>query len=522
MSTPRKFALRALDAKPRRLREQQSTLARSRGEICRHQLVPPASPAPDRISRLRLACRLTALCLLFPAVGKTQAPARNSYTDQKLQTAESYLREHDYRQAKELLEQILRQSPDSYGANELMGLALASEGNEKGATPFFERAVRVKPDSAEAHENLATNMLRLKRIAAAEQEFKRAAVLKPADYTINHALGEFYLSRGRAPEAVPYLQKAQEGSPDSYANGRDLALAEIQSGRLVDAGNQIVALMRVKEAGELHELLAEVKEGQKDYLAAGKEYQRAAQIDPSENNIFAWGEELIRHRTPQPATEVLNRGVELYPQSARLQIALGIALLMRESYGPAVDAFCRAVDLDPQDPRPYSFLAGIYAISPSRAAEVSQRLGQLVRIQPRNAQARYYYAMSLWKSVRMETQATDLSRVESLLRAAINLDPRFAEAHFQLGVLCSEEKRDSEALAEFQKAIDLDANLADAHYRLGQALLRRGDKVGGEKELDISSRLHTRQLDEREKLNSEILRFVYTEPHSSAASSVPH
>ena len=195
---------------------------------------------------------------------------------------------------------------------------------------------------------------------------------------------------------------------------------------------------------------------------------------------------------------------------------------MRELYGPAVDAFCHAVDLDPTDLRPYSFLAIIYAVSRSRAAEVTERLGQLVKIQPRNAQARFHYAMSLWKAARMETRVTDLPKVESLLRSAINLDPRFAEAHLQLGVLCSEEKRDSEALQEYEKAVELNPNLADAHYHLGRALLSRGYAARGEKELKIFAQLHTRQLHDTDRLISETLRFVYTEPHSAPASSPDH
>ena len=195
---------------------------------------------------------------------------------------------------------------------------------------------------------------------------------------------------------------------------------------------------------------------------------------------------------------------------------------MRDFYDRAVDAFCHAVDLDPTDSRPYYFLAKIYAMSPSRAADVTSRLGQLVQNQPRNAQARYYYAMSLWKAARLETPITDLPKVESLLRTAIDLDPAFAEAHLQLGVLCFEEKRDSEALQYYERAVRLDPNLADAHYRLGQALLRSGDRVRGEKELKIASQLHTHQLDEREKLTSEIMRFTYTEPRSSPGPSPPH
>lgn len=471
---------------------------------------------------LHFPCRLVAICLLLPFIGLAQTPPRNLNTEQELQTAESYFRDHRDEEAKSLLHVILKRFPDSFGANELMGLVLASQGQENAANVFFEKAVHTQPDSAEAHQNLATNLLRLKRVVLAEQEFKRAAVLKPKDYTINHDLGEFYINYGRLPDAVPYLKKAQEARPESYANGYDLALAEIQSGMLREAEIQIDALRRVRDTADLHALLAEVKEKQQDYLAAAKEYQRTAQIDPSENNIFAWGAELLRHRTPEPAIQALSEGAKLYPQSARLQIGLGIALFMREFYDRAVDAFCHAVDLDPKDPRPYWFLARIYAVSPSRAAEVTARLGQLVQIQPRNAQARYYYAMSLWKAARLETRVTDLPKVESLLRTALDLDPAFAEAYLQLGVLCFEEKRDSEALQHYEKAVKLDPNLADAHYRLGQALLRRGDKVRGEKELRISSQLHTHQLNERERLTSEILRFVYTEPNSSPSPSAPH
>jgi Flp pilus assembly protein TadD len=403
-----------------------------------------------------------------------------------------------------------------------MGLVLASEGQNSAANAFFEKAVHNRPDSGDAHENLATNLLRLKRVVLAEQEFRRAALLKPNDYITNHSLGEFYIQYGRLTDAVPYLKKAQEARPEAYANGYDLALAEIQYGMLREAEIQIDALMRVRDTADLHALLAEVKEKQQDYLAAAKEYQHTAWMDPSENNIFAWGAELLRHRTTEPAIQVLSRGIELYPQSARLQIGLGIALYMREFYDRAVDTFCHAIDLDPKDPRPYYFLQKIYDRSPSRAAEVAARLGQLVQNQPCNAQARYYYAMSLWKATRLEAPGTDLPKVESLLRTAIDLDPAFAEAYLQLGVLCFEGKRDSEALQHYEKAVMLDPNLADAHYRLGQALLRRGDTVRGEKELKISSELHTHQLNESDRVTSEIQRFTYTEPSSSPSPSAPY
>ena len=495
----------------------------SRCEGTRRQLVAAGLALPRRNHILLcLTCRFIAICLLVPVIGLAQGPPTNLTAEQELQTAESNFRGHHYEEAKSLLGQILRRFPGSFGANELMGLVLASDGQENAANPFFEKAAYIQPDSAEAHQNLGTNLLRLKRVDLAEQEFKRAALLKPKDYLTNHSLGEFYIQYGRLTDSVPYLKKAQEARPESYANGYDLALAEIQCGRLREAEIQIDGLVRVRDTAELHVLLAEVKEKQQDYLAAAKEYQRAAWMDPSESNIFAWGAELLRHRTPQPAIQALSRGVELYPQSARLQTGLGIALIMQEFYDRAFDAFCRAIDLDPNDPKPYYFLAMNVALLPSRAPEVTARLGQLVQIQPRNAQARYSYAMSLWEAARLETRVTDLPKVESLLRRAIDLDPDFAEAYLQLGVLCAEEKRDLEALQHYEKAVNLDHSLADAHYRLGQALLRRGDTMRGKEELEIYSQLHTHQTSERDKQDSEILGFVFTQPSSSPSPSVPH
>jgi hypothetical protein len=45
-----------------------------------------------------------------------------------------------------------------------------------------------------------------------------------------------------------------------------------------------------------HHALADLEEKQGDSLAAVKEYQRAAELSPSEINLFDWGAELLLHR----------------------------------------------------------------------------------------------------------------------------------------------------------------------------------------------------------------------------------
>src|SRR5205823_7189028 len=207
-------------------------------------------------------------------------------------------------------------------------------------------------------------------------------------------------------------------SPSHYVNSYDLALAYLQTQNLSRARQQIQEMLQRKDAAELHNLLGEVEAEAGDSATAAQEYQRAAQMEPNEKHLFDWGNELLLHRAYQPAIQVFSRGVEQYPRSAKLRIGLGIAFYSRSQYDDAVQFLCAAVDLDPSDPRPYSFLGKMYDISTTLAKEVTQRLSQFVQLYPKNAQANYYFALSLWKGQRGQDAQVDLHQVEALLKTA--------------------------------------------------------------------------------------------------------
>ncbi|PYV83459.1 MAG: hypothetical protein DMG05_26075, partial [Acidobacteria bacterium] len=171
---------------------------------------------------------------------------------------------------------------------------------------------------------------------------------------------------------------------------------------------------------------------------------------------------MLLHRAYQPAIQVFSRGVEQYPRSAKLRIGLGIAFYSRSQYDDAVQFLCAAVDLDPSDPRPYSFLGKMYDISTTLAKEVTQRLSQFVQLYPKNAQANYYFALSLWKGQRGQDAQVDLHQVEALLKTAAGLDSRLSDPHLQLGILYASQQKDADAIREYQMAITLRPDLADA------------------------------------------------------------
>jgi tetratricopeptide (TPR) repeat protein len=329
-------------------------------------------------------------------------------------------------------------------------------------------------------------------LAAVEQRLSDAVRREPNSVTAHHALATFYVQQGKLAAAIPHLERAQAIDPTHYASGYDLAVALLEIGKIDKSRAQVKRMLSAKDAAELHNLLGDIEERAGNLVAAAEEYQRAAHMDATEEHLFDWGNNLLQLRAFEPATDVFAAAVARYPKSARLHVGLGIARYSRGQYEAAVKSFCEAADLAPNDPRPFQFLGEMYGVAPELGAEVTNRLAQFVKKQPRNAAAHFYYAMSLWKGQSAETPTVDFKRVEALLRRAVALDPKLAKGFFQLGVLLSDQQRYTEAIPELRRATQLEPDMAPAHYRLAQAYQRTKQPDLAAKEMQIFEQLKQR------------------------------
>jgi tetratricopeptide (TPR) repeat protein len=266
---------------------------------------------------------------------------------------------------------------------------------------------------------------------------------------------------------------------------------------------------RLQQA-DLHHQLAEIDEKLGDPLAAVHEYQRAAELAASETNLFDWASELLIHRALEPATEVFMQGKRLYPGSARMLIGLGVSWYARGSYERAAEAMGSASDLAPGDETPYLFMGRMQSEEAAPAREILERLARFQRLQPGNALANYYYAVGLWKSKQAAGSLDEAGsgQVETLLQKAIELDPKLAAAHLQLGVVYAQLGDSPRAIAAYEKAIKANPGMEEAHYRLALALRRTGDTVRAQKELEIHEKLAERSKEEAERERNEIPQFV--------------
>lgn len=284
----------------------------------------------------------------------------------------------------------------------------------------------------------------------------------------------------------------------------------IRTGDFAQAREQVRHLISASEKPEFHHLLADIDEKLGDSLEAVQEYQRAAQMQPTEPYIFDWGSELLLHHAPEPAADVFQKGRELFPSSIRMCIGLGAASFARGSIDDAINQIGQASELDPFNSAPYLFLGKILNIDNAPSPQLVDRLHRFVTLQPQNAEANYFYAVALWKQKRTAPDNGSDTQVESLLKNAIRLDPKCAPAELQLGILNAEKGDYARAIPHYTRAIDINPQLEEAHYRLAQAYRRTGETDKAKNELHKYEELSKQYAQQVDRERREIRQFVYT------------
>ncbi len=301
------------------------------------------------------------------------------------------------------------------------------------------------------------------------------------------------------------------GSDTKLRTSESLA-KETATLKSAEPGEASAATSEAARAADLRRLAGDRDEYSGDPLAAVREYEQAVRLNPSEQNYFAWGTELLLHRAIKPAAEVFTKGSAAHPQSARMLAGLGAALYASGAYADAARRFCEASDLQPADPTPYLFLGEMEKAAPDPLPCVEQKLARFTRDQPANALGNYYYAVALWKQSRGAEKGSEnspvLQQAEALLQEAVAADPKLDAAYVQLGVLHSARGNLPQAISAYKKAIEANPQSGEAHYRLALAYKRMGEEEKSEQELQLYKQADKSESAAIEQQRREIRQFL--------------
>jgi tetratricopeptide (TPR) repeat protein len=321
-----------------------------------------------------------------------------------------------------------------------------------------------------------------------EPELQKAVEAAPTSAAANLKLGQFYLAHGETAQAVRFLSAAHMQNDSDDPTSKALAAAFLKAGRFDSARDLLEALIAHHDDAELHSLLARAQEGLGMFRPASENYRIADQNSPSEENRLGEGYELILAGSPKDAAPVFQAGLKKYPGSIRLLLAAGTAEFLPGNTSGALDYFLRATDLAPTNPLPYTFLSSAAAVQDAQPERVHESFKRYLKLAPNSADANYYYAMVLRKGQMQDTARALNENPRALFQRAIQIQPDFALAHFQLGSLYFDSKDYEAAIREYQITARLAPTLKEVHYRLGRSYQSVGQTALAAQEIQIFQR----------------------------------
>lgn len=430
---------------------------------------------------------------------------------------------------------VLKSSVNAPPVAQAMGFSDAPNFTVAGITDWTAVGGHGSDSILRTSEDLARETLALKAQGAgsgsdrsghpinseqSESRLRAALAGAPGSFAANRQLGVFYFQAGRYRESLPLLEASYKIDPADDDNERDLVVAYENTGDLRQAREHVTNLLKRQDDADVHGLAGELDEKLGDPLAAVQQYQQAASLEPSEQNYFAWGSELLLHRAVWQAAEVFRSGVKAHPTSARLLTALGTALFAGALYDEAARNLCNASDLDPKNPEPYLFMGKVEMAAPTPLPCIEPRLARFMQQKSDSSVANYLYAMALWKRQQTSGNKTDLQEVEALLTKAVSLDSKCSDGYLQLGVIAASHGNYEKAIQLYSKAVDVDPQLGEAHYRLAVAYDRLGERDKAQQEFQLHDEIQKRQAAAIEQERRDVKQFVIVQGQPAATSVI--
>ncbi len=292
--------------------------------------------------------------------------------------------------------------------------------------------------------------------------------------------------------------KGKEDDPRQI--GQTLKVGAVLMGRVTQHGDEVGVDADLVDTADGTELwgshyvrkLADVTEVQGEITRdisnslrihlTGNEQQRlgrAGTTNPEAYRLYLEGRQLWYGRTPegiQKSIGLFQQAIAADPNYALAYAGLADTYNIAPSYIPlpskqaellADEAARKALELD--DTLPEAHTAHAIALANEwKWKEAESEFRRAIELNPNNATARYFYAMTYLAPQNRNDEALEQYRI------ALSLDPLSSIVNTNYALMLMQARRYPESLAQFQKVLARDPNFNPAHYKLGQLYANTG------------------------------------------------
>jgi tetratricopeptide (TPR) repeat protein len=279
-------------------------------------------------------------------------------------------------------------------------------------------------------------------------------------------------SLGLTPAQASELKRAIDGH--DYITAEKLLLAEIERDpRSAAAARQLAFVGTVYFLNQ-------------DYTGAAIAWKKSEAIAPLDPHLeFSLAMAYIRMAHRGWARDVLESLAAKNDKEALYPYWLGRLDYDGHEYNQAIRHFQHAIELDPGMARAYDNLGLCYYYQNQNELAV-ESYRKAIELQKASAQPSAWPYLNLAITQQFLNQ---LAESEANLREAIRLDPRLAQAHFQLGTVLEELEKTEEAIAEMREAARLNPLYPEPHMAMARIYHKLGQEPAARDEVQTYLRL---------------------------------
>ena len=333
-----------------------------------------------------------------------------------------------------------------------IGQLREAKGHLHQARTAYDSALQLDPSRAEALIGAGRVMLRERRFSDALARFEAASNEIP---------------KGQGPTMLNGRTARTEAE-----FGRAQALLALNK---VDAANRTLATLResLPDDPDIINLLGKIRIAQGRPKRAEDLFRRAVALAPSDFHAYlALAELYDQQERPELAAGVLEQAAQYVPESAEMQRMLGQSDLRQQALDDAIEAFERALALNPQDTEARFGLGQALRLNGdhTRAAQV---LAEVERNDPNFA------GLSREKGLLAEAQ-NDYEAVITHYRNALMRQADDPELLLRLGGAYTEIGELEQAEQILSQVNNRLPNSAEVAYYLGRVALGRDDLIAAQ------------------------------------------
>jgi len=433
-----------------------------------------------------------------------------------------------YRGWQTLWPDTLAKNPGCWVAQNNLAAGLLTAGHRDEAQAHYEAALRLKPDYAEAHAGLASVFADNGKLDEAVAENTEALRLNPNLAEAYDNLGNLFSRMGKSDEAIALHRTALAHYPRMANAHYNLANALSEAGQLKEAlAEYRTAIQLQPDFAAAYNNLGNnlAKLGRTDEAIAA--FRAALRSNPDEADThFNLGQALLNEGKSQEAFGEYTEAVRIKPGFVPAQIGLGSALFQMGRLTEAAEHFRQVSHLEPTNGEASYYLGNVLAAG-GKLAEAAGFYRQAIQSRPDLVQAHvnlgnmlaqlghpdeaarcYQDALSrdtncftAWNNLGLLVAASNPETAIRFVRLAIQINPDYAEAHFNLGHILAGQKRWSEAGEQYEIVLRTNPDDAIAHYELGCVQVELGRTNDAAAHWRLALQLNPNYRDARDALN---------------------